>query len=70
VTPPAEDGRANAAVAHLLSDALHIGRADVSLLSGHAGRDKVVEVTGIAPAEAERLLTAASTKNGRGDGSP
>jgi uncharacterized protein YggU (UPF0235/DUF167 family) len=41
----------------LLAETLGVGPADVRLVAGHASRDKVVEVTGLAQAEAERRLT-------------
>jgi uncharacterized protein YggU (UPF0235/DUF167 family) len=51
-----ERGRANDAVLRLLSDRLDLPLRNLSLLSGHAGRDKVVELRGLDGAEAERRL--------------
>lgn len=51
-----ERGRANDAVVGLLADRLHVPRGSVSVVSGHASRDKVVELRGIGPDEAARLL--------------
>jgi len=51
-----ERGRANEAVIGLLARRLGIDRADVSLVSGHATRDKVVELRGLGRLEAERRL--------------
>lgn len=51
-----ERGRANDAVVGLLADRLHVPRASVSVVSGHASRDKVVELRGLGPDEAARLL--------------
>ena len=56
VTSPPEDGRANEAVLRLLADALSVPRARVALVSGHGGRDKVVELTGIDADETDRRL--------------
>jgi uncharacterized protein len=53
-----ERGRANDAALELLADTLRIQPDDVRLLSGHGSRDKVVEVRGLAPSEAERRLSA------------
>ena len=53
-----ERGRANDAAVRLLAETLHVEPADVRLVSGHGSRDKVVEVTGIEPSEAERRLSA------------
>ena len=51
-----ERGRANDAVVGLLADRLHVPRASVSVVSGHASRDKVVELRGLDADEASRLL--------------
>jgi uncharacterized protein YggU (UPF0235/DUF167 family) len=56
VTAAPERGRANAAAVRLLAKRLGVGTDAVKLVAGHGSRDKVVEVTGIAPAEAERRL--------------
>ena len=58
VAAPADGGRANHAVVRLVADTLGVPRASVSLVSGHAARDKVVELTGLTPDETERLLVA------------
>ena len=52
-----ERGRANDAVVALLAATLDVDRADVTLVSGHASRDKIVEIGGLAADEAERRLT-------------
>ena len=54
-----EGGKANEAVLRLLADELDLPRSSIALVSGHAGRDKVVEVTGIDARETERRLEAA-----------
>ena len=66
VTAAPERGRANAAVLELLSDTLALPRASVSLVSGHGGRDKIVELTGISEAELEGRLASAERKDVRG----
>jgi uncharacterized protein len=54
-----ERGRANEAVVALLAATLSVDRRAVTLVSGHASRDKIVELTGLDAAEVERrLLTA------------
>lgn len=55
-----ERGRANDAVCRLLADTLGLPRAGVTLVSGHAAKDKVLELDGIAEDEMVRRLTAAS----------
>ncbi len=51
-----ENGRANDAAVRLLADKLGVDARDVVLVAGHAARDKIVDVTGIEDAEAERRL--------------
>ena len=46
----------------LLADTLSVSRDAVTLVSGHGGRDKIVELTGIDPDRVERRLTAAARK--------
>jgi uncharacterized protein len=50
VAARAVEGRANEAVRRALADALGVRRADVAILTGATGRDKVVVVEG-APSE-------------------
>jgi uncharacterized protein (TIGR00251 family) len=59
VSPPAEDGRANAAVVRLLAETLGVPRSSVELMSGHGAREKIVELTGVGSDETERRLAAA-----------
>jgi uncharacterized protein len=60
VAAPPERGRANEALRRLLADAVGVSQADVTLVAGHATRDKVVELEGIAQEETERRLTKAT----------
>lgn len=60
VAAPAEDGRANAAVVRLLTQTLGVARAQVTLVSGHATRDKIVELAEVDPAEIDRRLYSAA----------
>jgi|SRR6266536_5548259 uncharacterized protein len=59
-----ERGRANEAVVGLLARRLGIDRNAVSLVSGHAARDKVVELRGLGRAEAERKLSRGQDESG------
>jgi uncharacterized protein (TIGR00251 family) len=61
VTAAPENGRANEAVLRLIADTLSLPRTAVTLVSGHGGRDKIVELTGVGPALIERRLASAST---------
>jgi uncharacterized protein len=65
VTAPAEGGRANEAVVRLLADTLTLPRTSVTLVSGHSGRDKIVELAGVAPDDIERRLSSAAGKERR-----
>ena len=53
-------GRANDAVLELLSRELEQPRGAVTIVSGHAAREKVVLLEGIDRAESERRLEGAS----------
>jgi uncharacterized protein len=55
-----ERGKANRAVLDLLADTLGLPRAQVELVSGAGGRDKVVAFRGLEADQAERLLAAAA----------
>ena len=60
VTEAPEHGRANDAVVRLLAQVLGVPRGDVMLVSGHSAREKIVELTGVGPAQIERRLASAS----------
>ena len=55
VTAPAEAGRANEALLHLLARAWHLPRRDLSIIAGSTSRNKVVRVAGDPQRLAERL---------------
>ena len=61
VAAPPDHGRANEAVLKLVADALAVPRAAVTLVSGHGGRDKIVELSGIGPTVVEHRLASASS---------
>jgi uncharacterized protein len=60
VTAAPEAGRANDAVLRLLAERLGLPGTSVTLVSGPASRDKIVELSGIDAAEVERRLGAAT----------
>lgn len=60
VTEAPERGRANDAVLRLLAETLALPRTAVTLVSGHGGREKIVELTGMGPALTERRLASAA----------
>jgi uncharacterized protein len=58
-----ERGAANDAVVELLAESLALPRRDVRLVSGHTARVKIVELDGLAPAEAEARLASSARKD-------
>ncbi len=60
-----ERGKANDAVLELLAATLAVPRANVTLVSGGGSRDKIVELSGIAPDEIERRLATAGGQETR-----
>jgi uncharacterized protein (TIGR00251 family) len=56
VAAPPERGLANDAVLKLLAERLRVPAAELSLVAGASGRDKVVELRGLAADEADRRL--------------
>jgi uncharacterized protein len=65
VTAAPENGRANEAVLRLLADALSVSRTDLTIVSGHTARDKIVMLDGVGPAVIERRLASASAPGRR-----
>jgi uncharacterized protein len=65
VAAPAEGGRANDAVVRLLSETLDLPRDAVTLVSGHAAREKIVELVGLDQMQIERRLSSAAAKERR-----
>lgn len=64
VTPAPERGRATEAALRLLAETLSVPRRNLSLVSGHASRDKLVSVAGLTSTEVEHRL-ASVTAGGR-----
>jgi len=52
-----ERGRANDEVSELLARTLRLPARDIRIVSGHASRDKLVEIDGLTVGEAERRLS-------------
>lgn len=65
VAAPPEAGKANDAVVELLAATLDVPARTISIVSGHGGRDKLVELADIGPEDTERLLGAAGGKDSR-----
>ena len=64
VTAPAEGGKANEAVLRLVAAAASVPRRSVRVVSGHASRDKIIELDGVGQDETERRLTSAGKDDG------
>jgi uncharacterized protein (TIGR00251 family) len=62
VVAPPEAGRANAEVVRLIATAVSVPPHSVRLVSGHRGRDKIVELAGIDATLTERRLASAAGK--------
>ena len=58
VSAPPVAGRANAALTRLLARRLGLARGEVRIVAGHASRQKVVAIDGLAEAEVRRLLAS------------
>ena len=56
LTAPPVDGAANAELIEVLADALHVPRRSVTIVSGHAARQKRVRIAGIDTAYAASRL--------------
>ncbi len=56
VTAPPEGGKANDAVVALLADVLRIAKSRISIVRGHASRDKLVTIETLDSAELQRRL--------------
>jgi uncharacterized protein (TIGR00251 family) len=65
VAAPPDGGRANEAVVRLLAETLSVPRDAETLVSGHGGRDKIVQLAGLDPAQIERRLSSAAGKDHR-----
>jgi uncharacterized protein (TIGR00251 family) len=56
LTAPPVDGAANEALVRFLADTLSVSRSQVEIVSGQTSRDKIVRISGVGKADAERLL--------------
>lgn len=65
VTAPPANGAANDAVRRLLARALGCPPSAVEILRGHGGREKLVRIVGLAPAEVLARLARAVHDAGR-----
>jgi uncharacterized protein len=59
LTAPPVDGAANAALCRLVARRAGVAARQVSILRGHASRDKLVRVEGLSEAELRASLTSA-----------
>lgn len=56
VTAPPVEGKANKAVCEVIAKELGVPKSRVTVIRGDAGRDKVVEISGVSQALAEAKL--------------
>jgi uncharacterized protein (TIGR00251 family) len=56
VAAPPERGRANEALVRYMAEVLGVPRAAVRVVAGAGGRDKLLEVSGLSPADAAAAL--------------
>lgn len=55
---PPVDGKANEACVRFFADRFHVPLSAVRIVHGLSGRNKVVEIDGVDPAQVERALLA------------
>jgi uncharacterized protein len=63
VSAAPDRGEANAALLEILASVLGVRPRDVRIVSGHASRDKIVEVAGVGPHDTEARLASATRKD-------
>lgn len=63
VSAAPDRGQANAALVDVLAAVLGVHPRDVRIVSGHASREKIVEVAGVGAAETEARLASANRKD-------
>jgi uncharacterized protein (TIGR00251 family) len=56
LTSPPVDGAANEALIRFLADTLSVARSQVEIVRGKTSRDKIIRISGVGKAVAERLL--------------
>ncbi len=61
LTAPPVEGAANKALVAFLADVLDVPRRSIAIVQGHRGREKVVEVEGLAPQEVSARLIGRGT---------
>jgi len=61
VPQPPQGGRANAAIAKVLAEALGVRKSAVRLVSGRTSRNKVFRVNGVSEGQVGRLLDERTT---------
>jgi uncharacterized protein YggU (UPF0235/DUF167 family) len=66
VTEAPERGRANDAVIRLLAEALGVTKAEVSIRTGHASRDKRLDVAGLEADELRARIDRSLRESERG----
>ena len=57
IAAPPVEGRANAACIRFLSDILGVRKNQISIVSGHKSRDKIVAIEGIRKREIQTVIS-------------
>lgn len=63
LTAPPVDGAANDALITLLADTLSLPRRAISIAHGATGRQKLIDIEGLAPEDVAQRLTAKVSRN-------
>ena len=58
VMAPPSDGKANAELIVVLSDIFGVAKSAITIVSGHASRDKIVAIDGLSVDDVRRALPA------------
>lgn len=58
LTAPPVDGKANAALCELFAALFHCPKSAVTVVSGMTGKNKIVEIAGLASSSAKRAVCA------------
>ncbi len=56
LTAPPVDGKANLACLKFLAETLGVSRQQVELVSGQTGRQKLIRIAGLSPAQIQQAL--------------
>jgi uncharacterized protein (TIGR00251 family) len=61
IAAPPEKGKANRALIDFLSDLLDIKKSAITIVKGETGRNKLIAIQGLTPADVIKLLSSQAT---------